>query len=369
MELGNFTAAEADELRRAIGFTRSRERLNRMEARLAEGLRKNGVSDVASASIQKSLASFALYGFPESHAISFALIAYASAWLRVHRPTAFYAGLINNQPMGFYSVASLVQDAKRHGIRVLPVSLDHSDALCQVIDDTTLRLGFASVKGLRAPAIARLLAARHQQPFVSVQDFMRRTDFSAAERRLLALAGALNGVAEHRRAALWQVETTYDTDDLFRQVPAVAEDPPLSPLERMTHLERLQADYATLGLTTGRHPMALMRAHLPEACPAGDLKHLRDGERVQVAGSVITRQRPGTAKGFCFITLEDETGHINAIVRPQLFEECRMIINLEPSLLITGRLQNESGVIHVMAEKLAALPAIGLPAQSSHDYH
>jgi error-prone DNA polymerase len=384
MELGGFAAAEADELRRAIGFTRSRERLERMEARLVEGLRRNGVSAEAAASIQRSLASFALYGFPESHAISFALIAYASAWLRVHRPTAFYAGLINNQPMGFYSVASLVQDARRHGVRVLPVAVESSEADCQVIDDATLRLGFSSIRGLRAPAIARLLAARRQQPFVSIQDLMRRTDFSAAERRKLALAGALNGLAEHRRAALWQVETAAAEDELFRLVPAMAaeaaegpdggqavkpEEPVLSPLERMTHLERLQADYATTGLTVGPHPMALVRARLPEAVPAAQLRSLRTGTRVQVAGSVITRQRPGTAKGFCFITLEDETGHANAIVRPAMFELCRLVINLEPALLIRGRVQNEGGVIHVMAEAITALPPLGLPAQASHDYH
>ncbi len=331
-------------------------------------MKKNGVTPEASAAIQKSLSSFALYGFPESHAISFALIAYASAWLRVHRPTAFYAGLINNQPMGFYSVATLVQDARRHKIKVLPVCIQQSDAKCQVIDDLTIRLGFLSVKGLRAPAIERLLAARRQQSFVSVHDFMRRTAFSAAERRVLALAGALNELAEHRRSALWQVETTDSADELFRLAEAPGEEPALSPLERMTHLERLQADYATLGLTTGRHPMALMREHLPEVRTAEELKTVRHGERVKVAGSVITRQRPGTAKGFCFITLEDESGHVNTIVRPKLFEECRLVINLEPSMLISGRVQNESGVIHVMAERIEAMPALGLPAQESHDF-
>jgi len=368
MELGGFTAAEADELRRAIGFTRSRDRLDRMEEKLAAGLKRNGVTAGASDSIRKSLATFALYGFPESHAISFALLAYASAWLKVHRPAAFFAGLLNNQPMGFYSAASLVQDARRHGLRVLPVCLQQSEARCQVIDDATIRLGFRAVKGLRAPAIERLLAARRRQAFVSVTDFMRRTEFSAAERRMLALAGALNGVAEHRRAALWQVETADSGDELFRLAPLAEAEPVLSPLERMSHLERLQADYAALGLTTGRHPMALMRGQLPGLCPAGELKNQKSGARVRIGGSVITRQRPGTAKGFCFITLEDETGHANAIVRPPLFEACRLTINLEPALVLTGRVQNEEGVIHVMVEEIAALPAPGLPVQASHDF-
>jgi error-prone DNA polymerase len=368
MELGGFTAAEADELRRAIGFTRSRERLDRMEARLAEGLRRNNVGPAAAESIRKSLSSFALYGFPESHAISFALIAYASAWLRVHRTTAFYAGLLNNQPMGFYSKASLVQDARRHGVKVLPVCVLLSGAKCEVVDDTTIRLGVSSVKGLGAQAIARLLAAREGRPFASVQDFLRRAEVSTAERRSLALAGALNGLAEHRRSALWAVEAIGAGDELFRLAPAGPAEMELSPLERMTHLERLQADYATLGLTTGRHPMALMRGRLPGVRTAAGLRGLRDGDRVGVAGSVITRQRPGTAKGFCFITLEDETGHVNAIVRPSLFEERRLVINLEPALLIAGRLQVESGVLHVMADRIEAMPVAGLPGQESHDF-
>ncbi len=369
MELGSFTAAEADELRRAIGFTRSRERLERMEARLTAGLKKNGVSDVAAESIRKSLGSFALYGFPESHAISFALIAYASAWLRVHRPAEFYAGLLNNQPMGFYSTATLVQDARRHGIRVLPVSVQESDEKCQVLNDTTLRLGFASVKGLPRASVGRLLTVRKQQVFLSVQDLIQRTELAPPERRLLARAGALNGLAEHRRAALWQVETMDAGDELFRMAVADPEEPALSPLERMTHLERLQADYETVGLTVGAHPMALLRPQMPGMRTAEELKRLRNGERVVVAGSVITRQRPGTAKGFCFITLEDETGHINAIVRPQLFEASRLVINLEPAMVITGRLQNEGGVVHVMAEQLEPMPVLGLPEQASHDYH
>ncbi|HND62375.1 MAG TPA: error-prone DNA polymerase [Opitutaceae bacterium] len=368
MELGGFTAAEADELRRAIGFTRSRDRLQRMEEKLAAGLRRNGVNEAAAAGIRRSLASFALYGFPESHAISFALIAYASAWLRTHRATAFYAGLINNQPMGFYSVASLVQDARRHGLRVLPVSVVASDTGCTVVDDQTLRLGLKAVKGLAAATVSRLLAERGRQAFVSVEDVLRRVPCPPAERRQLALAGAFQGLAEHRRDALWRVETEGLGDELFRLAPDPGPDAELTPLERMTHLERLQADYATLGLTVGRHPMALMRPHLPGTTPAAELARCRHGATVRVAGSAITRQRPGTAKGFCFITLEDETGHANAIVRPALFEERRLVINLETALVITGRVQHESGVIHVMADEIVAMPTAGLPAQESHDF-
>ena len=366
MELGGFTASEADELRRAIGFTRSQERLDRMKARLTVAFREHHVAEPAVEYLIKSLASFALYGFPESHAFSFALIAYSSAWLKVHHPGAFYASLLNCQPMGFYSPSSLIQDGRRHGVSFLPVCVQASDGKCRVDSDTTVRLGIGGVRGLRAAALQSMLAARGERPFASLADFLRRTEFSAAERRVLAGAGALNALAGHRRSALWGVEAFHGGDDLFRQAEAGEEA--LSPLERMTLLERLQADYTHLSLTAGAHPMRLARPMLPGVRTAGELRDVRPGERVRICGSVITRQRPGTAKGFCFITLEDETGLANAIVRPRLFEEARLIINLEPALVITGRLQNEKGVIHIMAEEIAGMPDLGLPEQASHDF-
>ena len=368
MELGGFTASEADELRRAIGFTRSQERLDRMKERLTAAFRRNGVSEPAVDYLIRSLASFALYGFPESHAISFALIAYASAWLKVHRPAAFYASLLNCQPMGFYSPASLVQDGRRHGVRFLPVCVEASDARCRVDAADTVRIGLSTIRGLRGPSLEAMLAERARRPFDSLADFLDRTHFSGAERRVLAGSGALNVFAEHRRAALWKVEAHHEQDDLFRGIAASGEEA-LSPLERMTLLERLQADYTHLSLTTGAHPMRLARPGLEGMRTAAELGGVAAGTRVSVCGSVITRQRPGTAKGFCFITLEDETGLANAIVRPRLFEERRLVINLEPALVITGRLQNESGVIHVMAEEIAAMPSLGLPEPDSHDYH
>jgi error-prone DNA polymerase len=368
MELGGFSAAEADELRRAIGFTRSQERLDRMKERLTVAFRNHGVSEPAVDYLIKSLASFALYGFPESHAISFALLVYASAWLKVNRPAAFYAALLNCQPMGFYSAASLVQDGRRRGVTFLPVCVQSSGEKCRVDSDTTIRLGMATLQGVRSPALTSMLAARGERPFASLADFMGRTQFSPAERRILAGAGALNGLADHRRSALWRVEAFHAGDTLFQQAPETGEEA-LSPLERMTLIERLQADYRHLALTTGAHPMRLARPMLPGVRPAGELKDARAGERVKICGSVITRQRPGTAKGFCFITLEDETGLANAIVRPRLFEEARLVINLEPALLITGRLQNEKGVIHIMAEEIVGMPDVGLPVQASHDFH
>ena len=368
MELGGFTAAEADELRRAIGFTRSQERLDKMKERLTAAFRKNNVSEPAVEYLIHSLASFALYGFPESHAISFALIAYASAWLKVHRAAAFYASLLNAQPMGFYSPATLVQDGRRHGVTFLPACVQASDGKCRVDSDTVVRLGIGVVRGVRETALASMLAARAERAFASLADFLRRTAFSAAERRILAGAGTLNALSDHRRAALWRVEAFHGDDELFRHAPPGGEEE-LSPLERMTLVERLRADYQHLSLTTGAHPMKLARPLLRDVHPAGSLADVPAGARIRICGSVITRQRPGTAKGFCFITLEDETGLANAIVRPRLFEEARLVINLEPALVITGRLQNEKGVIHIMAEEIEGMPDLGLPAQSSHDFH
>jgi error-prone DNA polymerase len=286
----------------------------------------------------------------------------------VHHPAAFYASLLNCQPMGFYSPASLIQDGRRHGITFLPVCVRDSDGGCRVDADAVVRLGIGSVNGVRAAALKSMLAARAERPFDSLADFLGRTEFSAAERRALAGSGALNTLAGHRRSALWGVEAFHGGDDLFRQVPDPAEES-LSPLERMTLLERLQADYVHLSLTAGAHPMRLARPMLAGVTPAGELAGATAGARVKVCGSVITRQRPGTAKGFCFITLEDETGLANAIVRPRLFEEARLVINLEPALVITGRLQNEKGVIHVMAERIEGMPDLGLPVPVSHDYH
>jgi error-prone DNA polymerase len=368
MELGGFSAAEADELRRAIGFTRSQERLDRMKVRLAEAFRANGVGEPAIEYLIRSLASFALYGFPESHAISFALIAYASAWLKVRRPAAFYASLLNCQPMGFYSPASLVQDARRRGISFLPVCVAVSDGPCRVESDAAVRLGLATVKGLREASVARVLAARAEKPFVDLADFLARTGLSAAERRVLAGSGALNVLAGHRRQALWQVEAFREDDTLFVHAPPAGDTAP-APLGRMTLVERIQADYRHLDLTTGAHPMRLVRPHLEGVHTAAELRGIAAGARVTVCGSVITRQRPGTAKGFCFITLEDETGLANAIVRPALFEERRLVINLEPALWIRGRLQNEEGVIHVMAEEIRPMPGPAVPRGDSHDYH
>ena len=372
MTLADFTGAEAEELRRAMGFTKDTVRLQRALARLCAALRAKGRNEAVVKRISESALSFAAYGFPESHALSFALLAYASTWLKVHRPAEFLASLLNHQPMGFYGPATLVQDARRHGLRVRPVCVAASVWDSTVEADDVVRLGLRQVNGLREMAGHRIAAARAERPFSSLDDFLRRTPLHAAERRALAAAGALNALAPHRRAALWQVEAAWkDGDELFRAAPASEEiaPPPESPLAAMSLAERVRADFEGTGVTTGAHPMALVRARLPDVWRATDLTLAEDGARLTVAGAVICRQRPGTAKGFLFISLEDETGIANVVVTPQLFEERRLVISQEPALRVTGRLQNRHGVIHVKAEVIEALGEPAVPAGSSHDFH
>ncbi|HWA24653.1 MAG TPA: error-prone DNA polymerase [Lacunisphaera sp.] len=368
MELAGFTGTEAEELRRALGFRRDDGRIQRVTARLRDAMKRRGWSDGVADKVVDATKSFAQYGFPESHAFSFGLLAYVSTWLKVHRPAAFYAGLLNNQPMGFYSPATLVQDGRRHGLKTLPVCVAHSDWPCSVAAEGVMRIGLSYIKGLSEARTRQMLAERQARPFASLPDFLRRTDFTAAERRALAATGALNCFAAHRRAALWQVEAAWSADEgLFHGADLVAED--ASPLPPMTLTERVQEDFASLGLTAGVHPMRLVRDQLPDVWRAADLPLGRHGDRVVIGGSVICRQRPGTAKGVVFVSLEDETGVANAIVYADLYERHRMVINEEPSLRITGKLQNQAGVIHVQAELVERLNLDAVPAQASHDFH
>jgi len=369
IKLADFTGGEAEELRRSMGFVKNDGRLQRALAKLVTALRAKGRSEAVVKKVSESALSFAAYGFPESHALSFALLAYASTWLKVHRPAEFTASLLNHQPMGFYSPATLLQDGRRHGLKAHPVCVAHSDWRCTVEAGDTIRIGLRYVKGLREAAARTMLAARAERPFASLDDFLRRTSFNPAERRALAAVGALNVFTHHRRAALWQVEAAWSEDEgLFRHF-ASESDAAIVPLAAMTLAERLRADFTGLELTTGVHPMVLIRPRLPDVWRAADLTLVQDGERVTIAGSVICRQRPGTAKGFVFISLEDETGIANAIVLPQLFEAKRLVITQESALRITGKLQNLHGVIHVKAQSIEPLAEAALPAQASHDFH
>src|SRR5437660_126849 len=266
MVMADFSGKEAEELRRALSFHRSEERMNKVCAKLRATMERKGVPPDKIDKIIQSISSFALYGFPESHAISFAILAYGSAYLKVHRAPEFYASLLNNQPMGFYTPATIVKDAQRHGLKIKPVCIFQSEWRCTVLDDNTVRLGFCVVNRLRQEHAEELVRQRRDRPFASLDDFKRRVPLSKDELRRLAELGACNCFAEHRRAAMWEVEETLHDDLLTYNVshPERSEGPRLrsfdhTGLSRMTLPERVKADYETMNLTTGPHPMKLLR--------------------------------------------------------------------------------------------------------------
>jgi error-prone DNA polymerase len=412
MIAAGFTGGQAEDLRRAFGFKRSERRMRQVEVQLREGMARQGIGSDAAEQIIASITSFALYGFPESHAASFALLAYASAFLKAHYPSAFYTALLNNQPMGFYHPSTLVKDAQRRGVRFHPIDVQSSDWDCTVEEDGVIRLGLRYVSGLRqeiGKAIAgwpkqacnkslcpkcgcddpsmlefvdatrifcnncshdwRIADARAAtRRFTSLDELVARTGLRRDELVTLADIGALNAFGYDRRSALWQAERVIrPSGELFEEGQAGQGGCPLRP---MTEAERLVADYAGTGLTTGRHPMALRRDELAMrgVLRAIDLGNLRQARRVRVAGMVITRQRPGTAKGFVFLTLEDETGIANIIVRPDLFARDRLTIIEEPFLLIDGVLQHQEGVISVRAERVQGLRGVEIDFDA-HDFY
>ncbi len=371
MIVAGFSGSEAEELRRAFGFKRSEKRMRVIEQKLRAGMDKNGITGTVQETIIQSITSFALYGFPESHAASFALLAYASAYLKCHYLAAFTAAMLNNQPMGFYAPSILIKDAQRHGLRVLPVDVTQSDWLCTIEERSgkCLRLGLRYVKGLREQAGRAIVAARQEAPFASIDDLVLRVpDLRKDELHRLGEIGALNALdVEHRREALWQTgRAARPAGALLERLP----DPDsTSPLVRMTTEERLHADYRGTGVTIGRHPMAYRRAEMNAIgiTPATTLAHLRNGQPVRIAGHVVVRQRPGTAKGFVFLSMEDETGVMNVIVTPDLFDRERYVLVSEPALIIDGILQNLDNVISVKARRIRPLPVAA--AVPSHDFH
>ena len=378
MVVGNFTGAEADELRKAVGMRRTMKRMAELMVKLRKGMGDNGISPNIQEHIVQSIQSFALYGFPESHAASFALIAYASAYFKVKHLAAFTCALLNNQPMGFYTPAVLVKDAQRHGLRVKPVDVQVSDTLCTLEHEPdgslSLRLGLNYARGLKAATAAELVTSRSLGgPFTGVESLaLRVPTLHRGDLAQLARIGALNalGGVEHRRDALWQIEqVSRPVGPLLRQQAVAPESMP-SPLRQMRTEERLVADYAGTGLTTGPHPMAYRRGELRHlgVLSARELQQQPDGRHVIAAGAVIARQRPGTALGFIFLSMEDETGISNVVIHPDLYERQRVLVTRGKFLKVYGRLQNQDGVVHVKAEELELLQAAAMELKS-HDFH
>ena len=425
MVAANFTGGEAEELRRALGKTRSYmdRRMQEIEVKLRAGMTANGLTKKAQDEIIQSIVSFALYGFPESHAASFALIAYASAYLKTHYLAAFTAAILNNQPMGFYHSSTLIKDAQRHGLRVLPVDVVKSNWQCTLEKlavpssqfseergskageergpknkELCLRLGFCYVRGMREEAAQALVRERQCAPLASIADIAQRVpELRKNELVTLADIGALNSLGKvtqealpgvttapqtkipvgkrgrkvpqfHRRDALWQAEAAAQPiGPLLEDVPKPDDS---SPLAAMTPTERMVADFRGTGVTVGRHPMTYHRTRLKKlgALTAIELVRVPNGHRVRVGGTVIVRQRPGTARGFVFLSLEDESGIANVIITPDLFQKNRLLLVSERFLLVEGVLQNVDRVVSVKADKVVPLRGTEL-ALESHDFH
>jgi error-prone DNA polymerase len=367
-------------VRRAVGLRRSWERMKNLEGKLRDGMTANGIDTVTQESIIQNISSFALYGFPESHAASFALIAYASAYFKVKYLAAFTCAILNNQPMGFYSPAVLVKDAQRHGLRIKPMDVQVSEWACTIEHESdsslSLRLGLGYAKGLRKQSAEAIAYSRAKEgEFRSAEDLVSRVSgLNRKELTLLARVGALNnlGGIEHRRDALWQVERAGKLEGpLLRQkIESLRDESETLPLKQMSTEERLIADYAGTGLTVGKHPMAYRRADLrrQQILSAEELRNRTVGEYVRTAGCVIARQRPGTAMGFIFLSMEDETGIANVIVTPDLYERERLVVTRSKFILAEGPLQNQDGVIHVKAARLWTLSDQTLEVRS-HDFH
>jgi len=368
-----FTPGEADQLRRAMAAWRRRGSLGPFEDRLISGMREHGYSEAFARQIFAQIQGFGEYGFPESHAASFALLVYVSAWLKCHHPAAFTAALLNSQPMGFYAPAQLVQAARRQGVEVRPVDISCSDWDCSLEPaaagaQPALRLGLRLVRGLGRPAVEQLLAGRRQRPFADAGDLLARLNLPAAELAALANAGAFTGLLGHRHRARWQLAGRAPPAPLL-PAPVFAEG--IAMLRQPEEGQDIAADYRSLGLSLGRHPLALLRTRLAhdQVLSAAEIHAARPGSRVWGGGLVISRQRPGSASGVVFVTLEDESGLLNLIVWPDLASRQRQVLLGARLLVARGRVQQEKGVLHLLASQLADYSALlGELVVSSRDF-
>ena len=370
-----YNPGEADQLRRSMAAWKRHGDIEKHRERITQGMLARGYTQQFSEELFDRLKGFGAYGFPESHAASFALLAYASAWLKRHEPAAFVCALLNSLPMGFYSESQLVQDARRHGITMCPVDVRCSDWDCTLESDPryptsqpAVRLGLRMVRGFRIDPAERVGAARMEHPFADISDLVERAGLDARDRKLLANADALRGLAGHRYRARWSVA------GIEPQRPLFGFESPAEPeivLPPPSAWENTRTDYATTGLSLGTHPLSLLRAQLrARRCqPSRDLKALRHGSKVRAAGLVTLRQRPQTASGVTFVTLEDEDGMVNVVIWRDLAERQRRVLLTSTLLGVDGRWESIEGVRHLIAERLHDYsPLLGALDSRSRDF-
>lgn len=378
-----FTPGQADQLRRAMAAWKRKGGLEPFKDRVIEGLVISTGDRPFAENIFEMIKGFGEYGFPESHAVGFAKLAYFSAWLKRHEPAAFLAGLLNAQPMGFYSPRQLVRDAQRHGVEVHPIDVLRSDigASLETIDPDSfskalrddrpqrVRLGLALVSGLGSAAARRIVEARQQHPFTSVDDLARRAGLDQADLRHLAAADALQGLAGHRRQQVWEATARHRAPPLLREAP-VHEQALLLPAA--PEADEITIDYAATGLSLRRHPLALLRAQLTQRQlhSAATLQALPNGKPARACGLVTMRQQPQTAKGTIFVSLEDETGSVNVVVWHSVRDHCRAALLQSRLLAVHGTWQNVEGVCNLVAHHLEDLtPLLRGLSIHSRDFH
>jgi error-prone DNA polymerase len=367
MALAGFTAGQADQLRRAMTRKRSHDAMTALREQFTAGARAKGVDPATIEVVFQKLLAFAEYGFPKSHAAAFAVLAYQSAWLKYYYPAEFLCALLNNQPMGFYPPHVLINDAKRSGVRVMPPDVNQSQATCTVEDGNAVRIGLRLVDDLGEDTALQIAAERAANgPYRSLADLVRRVPVRIEGLENLVAVGAAETFGLSRREALWQIGLfarartfgggrTAKTPGTQLALPLpVAQD--MVELPGMRPWEQMATDYDTLGLSPRYHPLGLLRPRLSRNLVAtNELEHLPNGIRLRIAGLVVCRQRPGTAKGITFLLLEDEVGLVNVIIYPDLYEEHRHVVRGEPFLLIEGRLQNDGVTINIVAEQVHSL--------------
>ncbi|HRP57570.1 OB-fold nucleic acid binding domain-containing protein, partial [Agriterribacter sp.] len=358
-----FTPAEADALRRSMATFKAQGMVKQFHDKLIGGMLKNGYTREYAERVFRQLEGFGSYGFPESHAVSFALLVYISSWLKCYYPDVFAAALLNSQPMGFYAPAQIVRDAQKHGVSVQPVDINHS-AWHNTLEEKdssyrALRLGFRQVKGLHEADMVTLSDKRNK-PFTAINELLD-TGISIASLEKLADADAFRSIGLDRRRALWEISSLADhPTGVFKGLPFESKMENPVALPEMTVSEHVVQDYSSLSLSLKAHPVSFVRAQLQsrQIVSTAELSRLPDGAPVQVAGLVLVRQRPGTASGICFITIEDETGSANLVVFRQLFEQYRKEILQSRLLMVAGRLQREGEVIHVVAQQCSNLSSL-----------